>query len=96
MRSLESFTRGGIENLPTDEVVLYVDEVDIHKNPKIEPDWTKRGRQKMVLTPGCNEKRYLAGAWNPNMALVRWLNYRRRAVSLDILGPSVMAQSPGP
>ena len=38
------------------EVVLYVDEVDIHLNPKIGPDCTKRGRQKMVLTPGCNEK----------------------------------------
>ena len=41
------------------------DEVDIHLNPKIGPDWTKRGRQKMVLTPGCNEGAYLAGAWNP-------------------------------
>ena len=54
-----------VENLPADEVVLYVDEVDIHLNPKIGPDWTKRGQQKKVLTPGCNEKRYLAGAWNP-------------------------------
>jgi transposase len=52
-------------HLPADEVVLYVDEVDIHLNPKIGPDWVRRGRQKEVLTPGCNEKRYLAGAWNP-------------------------------
>ena len=34
-----------VENLPADEVVLYVDEVDIHLNPKIGPDWTKRGQQ---------------------------------------------------
>jgi transposase len=54
-----------VENLPADEVVLYVDEVDIHLNPKIGPDWTKRGQQKEVLTPGCNQKCYLAGAWNP-------------------------------
>ncbi len=54
-----------VENVPTYEVVLYLDEVDIHLNPKIGPDWTSRGRQKTVLTPGCNEKRYLAGAWNP-------------------------------
>ena len=54
-----------VENLPADEVVVYVDEVDIHLNPKIGPDWTRRGGQKTVLTPGCNEKRYLAGAWNP-------------------------------
>jgi transposase len=54
-----------VANLPADEVVLYLDEVDIHLNPKIGPDWMKRGRQKEVLTPGCNQKRYLAGAWNP-------------------------------
>ena len=45
-----------VENLPAEEVVLYADEVDIHLNPKIGPDWTRRGRQKTVLTPGCNEK----------------------------------------
>jgi len=54
-----------VANLPDTEVVLYLDEVDIHLNPKIGPDWMKRGRQKEVLTPGCNQKRYLAGAWNP-------------------------------
>ena len=31
-----------VENLPAGEVVLYLDEVDIHLNPKIGPDWTKR------------------------------------------------------
>jgi transposase len=61
-----------VADLPADEVVLYLDEVDIHLNPKIGPDWTKRGRQKKVLTPGCNEKRYLAGAWN---AVTRRLIY---------------------
>lgn len=54
-----------VANLAPDEVVLYLDEVDIHLNPKIGPDWTKRGRRRKVLTPGCNEKRYLAGAWDP-------------------------------
>jgi transposase len=54
-----------VEDLPAGEVALYLDEVDIHLNPKIGPDWTRRGRQKTVPTPGCNEKRYLAGAWNP-------------------------------
>lgn len=54
-----------VMHLPADEVVLYVDEVDIHLNPKVGPDWMRRGRQKRVVTPGCNEKRYLAGAWDP-------------------------------
>jgi transposase len=67
-----------VENLPADEVVLYVDEVDIHLNPKIGPDWTKRGRQKMVLTPGCNEKRYLAGAWNPKTRRLIYVEGERK------------------
>lgn len=48
-----------------DEVVVYVDEVDIHLNPKIGPDWMLPGSQRLVMTPGKNEKRYLAGAYEP-------------------------------
>jgi transposase len=44
------------------EPVLYADEVDIHKNPKIGRDWMLRGHQRRVLTPGKNEKFYIAGA----------------------------------
>ena len=51
-----------LENLPDDEVVVYEDEVDIHLNPKIGSDWMLRGQQKEVVTPGQNQKRYLAGA----------------------------------
>lgn len=46
-------------------VVVYVDEVDVHLNPKIGPDWMLPGTQRLVLTPGNNEKRYLAGAYEP-------------------------------
>ena len=67
-----------VENLPANEVVLYLDEVDIHLNPKIGPDWTKRGRQKNVLTPGCNEKRYLAGAWNPKTRRLIYVEGERK------------------
>jgi len=44
------------------EVVVFADEVDVHLNPKIGLDWMNRGQQKEVLTPGQNQKRYLAGA----------------------------------
>lgn len=47
------------------EVVLFADEIDVHKNPRIGPDWTPRGVQRYVATPGRNEKRYLAGAYDP-------------------------------
>jgi len=46
-------------------VVVFADEVDIHLNPKIGPDWMLPGTQRLVLTPGNNEKRYLAGAYEP-------------------------------
>ncbi len=46
-------------------VVVYADEVDIHLNPKLGPDWMLPGTQRLVLTPGKNEKRYLAGAYEP-------------------------------
>jgi transposase len=48
-----------------EQVVVYADEVDIHLNPKIGPDWMLPGVQRVVLTPGNNEKRYLAGAYEP-------------------------------
>jgi transposase len=53
-----------LASLPDDEVAVYEDEVDIHLNPKIGLDWMNRGQQKEVVTPGQNEKRYLAGAKN--------------------------------
>lgn len=44
------------------EAVYYEDEVDIHLNPRIGRDWMLRNQQKLVMTPGQNQKRYLAGA----------------------------------
>jgi len=45
-----------------EDPVLYGDEVDIHLNPKIGRDWMLRGHQRRIVTPGNNEKFYLAGA----------------------------------
>ena len=53
--------------------MVYVDEVDIHLNPKIGLDWMLRGRQKEVLTPGQNEKRYLAGALDARTGQLTWV-----------------------
>jgi hypothetical protein len=36
--------------------------VGIHLNPKIGRDWMLRGHQRRIVTPGKNEKFYLAGA----------------------------------
>ncbi len=54
--------RRAIEGTALGEVAVYLDEVDIHLNPKIGPDWMNRGKQKEVMTPGQNVKRYICGA----------------------------------
>jgi transposase len=59
-----SMIRRAISDLSPGEVAFYLDEVDIHLNPKIGPDWMNRGKQKQVLTPGQNVKRYVCGALN--------------------------------
>jgi transposase len=62
-----------VARLPGDEVVVYADEVDIHLNPKIGLDWMGYGQQKDVLTPGKNEKRYLAGALDARSGELIWV-----------------------
>lgn len=57
-----SMIRRAITSLRRSQVAVYLDEVDIHLNPKIGPDWMNRGTQKQVPTPGQNVKRYLCGA----------------------------------
>lgn len=48
--------------LPDDETVVFQDEVDLNLNPKIGCMWMIKGEQAEVVTPGDNEKRYLAGS----------------------------------
>lgn len=72
------------EQCPSDEVVVFVDEVDIHLNPKIGPDWMLRGQQKEVPTPGKNQKRYLAGALNHRTGRLDWVEGESKASALFI------------
>lgn len=67
-----------VENLPESEVAVYEDEVDIHLNPKIGLDWMVRGQQKEVLTPGKNEKRYLAGAKDAETGELIWVEGEKK------------------
>jgi transposase len=73
-----------LRTIPADEVILYVDEVDIHLNPKIGPDYMLRGTQKTVLTPGKNQKRYLAGALNARSGRLTWVEADRKDSNLFI------------
>lgn len=54
----------------TDTAVLYVDEVDIHLNPKLGALWCRRSEQVAIPTPGKNRKRYLAGALDAHRGTV--------------------------
>lgn len=72
------------EQLRRDEAMLYVDEVDIHLNPKIGDDWMLRGQQKEVATPGQNQKRYLAGALNAVSGRTTWVEGARKTSALFV------------
>lgn len=74
-----------IETLPEGDVVVYADEVDIDLNPKIGPDYMLRGTQTTVLTPGKNQKRYLAGALNAKTGKLTWVEWDRKDSDLFIL-----------
>jgi len=54
--------RALLRSLPAGEVAVFMDEVDINTNPKIGSMWMFKGQQAEVVTPGNNEKRYLAGS----------------------------------
>jgi transposase len=65
--------RKTVQNLPENEVAVYEDEVDIHLNPKIGLDWMSHGQQKQVITPGQNEKAYVAGTLDARDGTVLWV-----------------------
>src|SRR5713101_5593313 len=76
-----------VASLPRQQVAVYEDEVDIHLNPKIGLDWMGLGQQKEVMTPGKNQKRYLAGAWDVRTRQVVWVEAERKTsdLFLDLL-----------
>ena len=50
------------EYLGAQQLLLFADELDIHLLPKVGYQWMEKGTQQEVMTPGTNEKNYLAGA----------------------------------
>jgi transposase len=56
------------------DAVVFLDEIDIHLNPKIGPDGMLPGRQRRVVTPGKNRKAYVAGAYD---------RYRERMIYVE-------------
>ena len=54
--------RLAFEQLRAGAALFFADELDLSLLPKVGYQWMPKGRQVEVLTPGTNEKRYLAGA----------------------------------
>jgi transposase len=70
--------RAMLKGLPADHAAVYLDEVDVHLNPKIGLDWMNRGVQKEVMTPGSNVKRYLCGAMDARSGLLCWVKGEKK------------------
>jgi transposase len=69
--------RALLRDLPDDETAVFEDEVDINLNPDIGFMWMRQGEQAEVITPGDNEKKYLAGS----------LHWRTGALLAPVTGP---------
>lgn len=50
---------------PRSNVLLFVDEADIHLNPHLAYAWYRRGHRRSIPSPGTNQRRSLLGAFNP-------------------------------
>ena len=76
-----------LSSLKRGEEAFYVDEVDIDLNPRLGPDWTLPGQQRWVLTPGQNEKHFLAGALSYRTGHLVWVegDQKRSWLFLNLL-----------
>lgn len=75
---------GLIESLPEDQACVWEDEADIDLNPKIGSDWTLPGKQRRVMTPGKNVKRYFAAAMDATTDKLVWVKGERKSSVLFI------------
>jgi len=57
--------RHTLETLGKRAVVLFADELDIHLLPKVGYQWMPKSETVKLVTPGQNQKHYLAGALEP-------------------------------
>jgi transposase len=63
-----------LQGLPDDHTAVFMDEVEVHTNPKVGCMWMRQGQQTTLETPGNNEKRVLAGSlhWRTGRLLETW------------------------
>jgi transposase len=69
------FLRNLAKKASATEPVYYEDEVDIDLNPRIGRDWMLKGQQRRIVTPGKNQKHYVAGALNAKTRKLVWVEH---------------------
>src|SRR5215831_6800779 len=73
--------RHTLEALGKRAIVLFADELDIHLLPKVGYQWMPKSATVKLVTPGQNQKYYLAGALEPQSGrLVHCLSPRKTNV----------------
>src|SRR5512144_827438 len=81
--------RLAFEQLRAGAALFFADELDIHLLPKVGYQWMPKGEQVEVLTPGTNEKRYLAGALDITTGTITHCVWYRKQTGLflELLDP---------
>jgi transposase len=75
------------ERLRAGAALFFADELDLNLLPKVGSQWMPPGTQVAIMTPGTNEKRYLAGALDITTGTIaHWVGYRKvTGLFLDLL-----------
>src|SRR5215510_12576363 len=74
--------RLAFEQLRAGVALFFADELDINLLPKVGYQWMPKGDQVEVMTPGTNEKRYLAGALDITTGLITHCVWYRKQTGL--------------
>jgi len=72
------------EQLRVGAALFFADELDISLLPKVGYQWMPKGEQVEVMTPGTNEKRYLAGALDLTTGTITSCVWYRKQTGLFI------------
>ncbi len=76
--------RDAFEQLRAGAALLFADELDISLLPKVGSQWMPKGAQVEVMTPGTNEKRYLAGALDLTTGTTQHCVWYRKTTGLFV------------
>jgi DDE superfamily endonuclease len=74
--------RSAFEELRAGMALFFADELDISLLPQVGSQWMPKGAQVEGLTPGTNEKRYLAGALDLTTGTLHYCIWYRKVTGL--------------